>query len=142
MLKRCLAPMMSMFCSTAMMISPEIGAQARRTCVHRLNAAGGSWARDCSDSPVSASTWIFSRHPQNRHIADERHRRAPVGAGDAGAGGRQRHARDQPNGLLADQADADALVVADPLQHAAQHRQLQPQPGGGQSERPRPRGRA
>ena len=61
----------------------------------------------------------------------ERQRRAPVGAGDAGAGGRQRHAGDQPGALLTDEADADALVVADPLQDAAQHRQLQPEPGAG-----------
>ena len=64
--KRCLAAMMSMFCSTAITIRPAIGAHARLTWVHRVSAApadrGGldarrrRWLQDMAAQPPSSST--------------------------------------------------------------------------------------
>ncbi len=47
-------------------------------------------------------------------------------------------ADDEPRRLLADQAETDALVVADPLERAAEDRQVEPQAGGGDADRGRP----
>ena len=142
-LKRCLAAMMSMFCSTAITIRPAIGAQARLTWVHRLSAAAGASVTGAERlRRWSRSTWSAQPdHAVDAH-GDERQRRAQVGAGDAEAAGGQDGAEHQPGALLADQADADALVVADALEHAAQHRELQPQAGRRQARSPPPTGRA
>ena len=62
---------------------------------------------------------------------DVRDQRAEVGAADSEAGHREHDASDQARALLADQADAHALVVADPLEGATKDRDLEVQAAGG-----------
>ena len=57
--------------------------------------------------------------PAVQRHRDERQQRTDVRASDAERD-RQRDARDEPHRLLADHAQADALVVADTLQRPAQ----------------------
>ena len=84
------------------------------------------WCAARRHSQVAAK--LLPAVERHRHEGDQR---AEIGPGDPEPRRGQDRAADQSHGLLGDEADADRLVVADALEHAAQDRELEPHARGG-----------
>ena len=126
---------MSMFWRTAITISPAIGAHARLTWVQRPNTAwAGAPAADFPGRRAALGVAAQLHGAVGAH-RDERDRRPEVRAGHPEARRGEGRTGDQAHALLADEAEADALVVPDALQGAAKDRQLEPHAAGGDPDR-------